>query len=281
MLIIDNVSYKIKGKQILKDISLELKEGERLALLGPNGAGKSSLIDIITGAIKPEKGDVKIMSGSFQKAKDQVGVLYEYVPLFFYSKVKEIIAYVCSVYDVKKSSLHEIIKVLEIDKIEDKLVKVLSKGERKKVGVLMTILHDPKLIILDEPTSDLDPFMRDEVWNFFLQEKRTVFFTTHLWEEAEKKAQKIAFIFKGQIIAVDSPDGFLSDRYLKNKKKIVLTGSNNYEETIKDVNYIRNKEELFIYPDNIDSFLNNHNLSNYSIADIDLKDVFLHLTKNL
>jgi ABC-2 type transport system ATP-binding protein len=280
MLKVSDVNLKIKGKEILKNISLELKDGECFALLGPNGAGKSTLIDIITGVIKAEKGNVKIFNRSFQEAKNMIGVLYEYVPLFYYSKVKEIIAYICSVYNIKKRDFYEIVKLLEIDKIENKLVKVLSKGERKKLGILMTIIHNPKFIIVDEPTSDLDPFMRDIVWKLFLQGNRTVFLTTHIWEEAEKRADKIAFILNGEIIAIDSTVNFLN-RYMNNTKKIVLSCSENCEQILKNVRYYQNNTELIIYPDDINLFLKNTGIKNYSISDIELKDIFLHLTKNI
>jgi ABC-2 type transport system ATP-binding protein len=276
MLSIKNISYSIKDKPILKDINLEIKDGECLALLGPNGAGKSSLIDIITGAVKPDSGQATINELPFKKVKKNAGVLYEYVPLFYYSKIKEIIAYICSVHNVKRKTIQPIIQALEIDKLENKLVKVLSKGERKKIGILMTIVHNPNFIILDEPTSDLDPFMRDTAWDFFMAENRTVFFTTHLWEEAEKKAERIAFICDGQILAVDTPENFLSDKYLVNQKKIVLTNGHNPE--FNGIKHIKQNDEVLVYPDNVDSFVSSYKPKNYAITEIDLKDVYLHLT---
>lgn len=279
MLTIKNISLKIKEKHILDNVSIEVNKGERIALLGPNGAGKSSLVDIITGAVKPENGEVLVIDQPFRKVKDKVGVLYEYVPLFYYSKVKEILAYVCSVYGINKSDIIEIVNSLGIDKIENKLVKVLSKGERKKVGVLMAILHNPEFVILDEPTSDLDPFMREKVWNLFLRGGRTVFFTTHLWEEAEKIADLIIFISNGKIIAKDTPKGFLSNKYLSNKKKVILPNDNFFDALTNGEYFYRNEQELIIYSDNVEEFVLKNNLKNYTISDVDLKDVFHYLSK--
>lgn len=279
---VKDVSFTVKHKQILKGINFDVCEKECFALLGPNGAGKSTLVDIITGTIKPDHGEVSIFdSKSFQTVKEQVGVLYEYVPLFYYYKVKEIVAYVCSVYNVEKSGLFDMIHALGIDRIENKMIQVLSKGERKKVGILLTILHDPKLIIVDEPTSDLDPFMRETVWYYFLKNNRTILFTTHLWEEVEKIAGKVAFIHNGEILAIDTVERFLSETYIRSKRKIVIQKQNFDLNRMKDECFVDYQDHVYVYPRDIDSFISKGQLDKYAIKEIELKDVFLSLTNKI
>jgi ABC-type multidrug transport system ATPase subunit len=282
VLSVKNISISLKHRQILKNINFDIKEGECFALLGPNGAGKSTLVDIITEAIKPDSGEISIFnSKSFKNVKNRIGVLYEYVPLFYYYKIKEIIAYVCSVYNVNKSSVIDIINALGIDKIENKMINVLSKGERKKVGVLMTILHNPAFIIVDEPTSDLDPFIREIVWHYFSQNNRTILFTTHLWEEVEKVANKVAFINDGEIIAIDTIERFLSDIYMKSKRKIVIQKNDLDLSMMKNECFLTYKDYVYVYPQNVDSFMSEYQITNCTIKDIELKDIFLSLTNNI
>ncbi|MCC8088616.1 MAG: ABC transporter ATP-binding protein [Rikenellaceae bacterium] len=277
MLNIDKITYTIRGKSILNGIDLNVVEGETLALLGPNGAGKSTLIDIITGFIKPDSGNITILnSPSFKKVKKDIGILYEYVPLYNYYKVREMINWVSTVYDIKKNTLAPLIESLEIDRIENKLIKVLSKGEKKKLGILISILHNPKLIILDEPTSDLDPFIRDVVWRIIKENNRTIFFTTHIWNEAVVNADRIALIGNGKLLAVDSYENLISGKYLKAEKKITIPEF--CGKTLKtNEQMVRYNDEIRIYVDDTAGFFEENKISEYTVGSIDLKDIFLHL----
>ena len=279
MVDIRNISLKVNGKFILKDVNLKINDGECLALLGPNGAGKSSLIDIFTGAIRPSHGEVKIWGKEFQEVKKDIGVLYEYSPLFYYSKVKEILAYVCVIYGIKYKSIAELIRSLGMQNIEDRLVRVLSKGERRKVGIILALLHNPSLLILDEPTSGMDPFVRDHCWNLFKKAGRTILFSTHIWEEAEKYADRIAFISEGEILEVDTPSAFLSNKYLKTRKKVTLSKDEKLAPLFKETLCIEENGQCYLYPADIDQFLETvkEKAKDYSISPIALKDVFLYI----
>lgn len=283
MIKIQNISYRVKGKEILKNINLEILPNECLALLGQNGSGKSTLIDIITCAIKQTEGKVEILNNSFNNVKERVGVLYEYPPLFPYFKVKELISYICLIHGVKQQKIASIIQNLGIYKINDSLINVLSKGERKKLGILLMMIHNPEFIILDEPTAEIDPFTRDSVWNLFTNEKRTIFFTTHQWEEAQAYADKVVFLSEGSIIAIDFKGAFLSDKYIKGDRKIIL--NKKYENLVFDrqeENFrYEDDDQIHIFPKDLDAYLQKIGTNtNFSIMDKSIKDVFLYLENN-
>ncbi len=274
---VKDVTYSIGGKEILRDIDLSIRKGESVALLGPNGAGKSTLIDLITGHLPLQQGHIDLLSGhSFWQVRSKVHVMYEYIPLYLYYKVREMIAFVCSVCGVDPARIGELTSQLEIDRIEDKPIRVLSKGERKKLGILITLIGDPEFVILDEPTSDLDPFIRDTVWKLFKSEGRTVFFTTHMWDEALLAADRVALIAGGSLLAVDTPEHFLSDKYLKCKHKVVLD-LNHLPAIGPNIAHAVHNEQLLVYPESVDELLAAHDFSSYSVEKIDLKDIYLHL----
>lgn len=284
MLKISNLFYSSENKPILNDISLTIHEGECVALLGPNGAGKSTLVDAITGAIKPSKGNVLVSNKEFSNVKRDVGVLFEYPPLFYYSKVKEIIYYVSTIYGIPYNEIIALEKILGIDQIRSSNIRSLSKGERKKLGILLSLLHNPKLLILDEPTSDMDPFFRDDVWKLFKKNNRTIFFTSHLWEEAEKYSDRIVFIDGGEVLSIDTPSSFLSDKYIRGAKKIVIAKHNNDKllSILADIPFVEDDDNIYLFTLNIEKFTEEHKtyLNNYSITSKDLKDIFLFLRKS-
>lgn len=280
MIRIENLSLSLDGKVILKEIDLDSKEGDCFAILGPNGSGKTTLIEIITEYLKPTEGNVKIWDKDFSEVKERIGVLPEYPPLFYYAKVKEILFYVCCVYDTSYDRVKPLMDYLEISEIENSLVRVLSKGQRKKVGLLISLVHDPDLLILDEPTSGMDPFVREKIWELLKKKNRTIIFTTHIWEEAEKNSDRIAFINRGEILMVDTPSSFLSKRYIKSCRKLILPKRNSCSYSL-DCNHVIEKEDVYcVYPSNLEEFLSKHNkLNDYSISPISLEDVFLFLAK--
>lgn len=279
MIYFDDISLKINEHFSIQNISFAVKGGELFALLGPNGMGKSTLIDIMTKAIRPNRGTVKICGSDFPKMKQHVGVLYEYTPMFYYSTVKEILTYLCVIYNVRFERMRVYIEKLQMRGKIDCLAKVLSKGERRKAGILFALVHDPSLLILDEPTAGMDPFMRDVCWSLFKQNDRTVFFTTHYWDEATEHADRIAFISHGRIIGLDTPASFLSN-YLGCKRKIGVPLCFDIEKIAHLASYIVNDDHYIIFPKNEEamSFIQ-RSADSYSISTIDLKDVYLYLTK--
>jgi len=218
MIKIENLFYKEKENFILKGINIAVEENECFALLGPNGAGKTTLIEIIVSILKPTEGKVEFFGKRFEEIKEKVGVVFENPPLFYYAKVKEIINYLINIYSLKKDKIDnvkELMKILELEKIGNREIRKLSKGEKKKLSILIALMNDPEILILDEPTSGLDPFVRKKLWELIKSKERTIIFSTHIWEEAKEYADKIAFINEGEILGIGSPSDFISSKFIK------------------------------------------------------------------
>ena len=288
MSIIDmhNVHLKYRNKSILDSINLKIDKNCVFALLGYNGMGKSSLIDILTDAVKPTEGQVKVFNGSFSDARERIGVLYERFTFFGFLSVEEIISYMLVIRDVEKnnSDTDFLTKSLGLDKIWKRQFRFLSKGEQKKVGIIISLMKDPSLLILDEPTADLDPFVRDICWNLFKQKHRTVFFTTHLWEEAESHADQIAFIYEGRITNIDSPESFLSEKYLPFEKVVTLTKREELSLLLSNYTFIEEGGQYHIYTneEDVDAILGiiKKRSESYMVTSKTLKDIYLFLTQN-
>lgn len=198
---LDHLSYSRRGKKILQDISLTLEKGERLALLGPNGAGKTTLFSLLIDVIRPDQGTVYFDNRqTFAQVKNKVGVVWDNLKLFPFLKVKEVIRFVSAMYGLRFVA-NPYYACLELDKIENSLMQSLSRGESKRVLIYLATLASPELLLLDEPTAELDPFIREKIWKtIFLTDCRTLVFSTHQWEEAALYATRIAFIYEGKLI---------------------------------------------------------------------------------
>lgn len=280
MLALKDINLRISQKFSIQDINLSVNQGERFALLGPNGMGKSTLIDIMTETIRPDSGTVRIGENSFHKMKHDIGVLYEYTPMFYYSTVKEILAYLCVIHNVAFDHLAPFVEKLQMQDKIGSLSKVLSKGERRKAGILFALVHDPSILILDEPTAGMDPFMRDSCWQIFKTNGRTIFFTTHYWDEAAEHADKIAFIVDGRIIGVDSPKAFLSNHLVCRRKYCVDMpfDTNLIHDSAR---HVANQDKYHIYPqdEKATKQIIEKNASAFSVSEINLKDIYLYLAK--
>ena len=260
----------------MNNISFAVDAGEAFALLGENGSGKSTLIDIILDDIKPSEGNVNF----FEQPKinfDKVGVLYDHLPLFMMLKVSESIHYFAVIhrlnYDAIKKKYFDI---FEINKIEHTLVKELSQGERKRVGILLAIMHNPRLLILDEPFANLDPTIIDRIWNTINNGYRTVFFTTHNWKEAEKQATKIGFIYDGKIIyPPESPHEILHK--LPSQKKIRIDWFDGVTDKLKDYRYYIHDEAVVVFFDEHSELLKTISAftNNFSVKNVGLEDAYL------
>ncbi len=281
MIEIKNIVYSVKKKEILHGINLNVEKGDCMALLGPNGAGKSSLIDIVSNLLKPDRGQVFINGVNYENVKSEVGILFEYTPYFYCVTVKEWIKYLCSIYRLEFKSLEKRASILKLSDLWSKQLQTLSKGERRRVSILASLLHNPPILILDEPTPDLDPFMQDAVWQLFKESNRTILFTTHLWDEAKNYAGKVAFIDKGNILATGRINEFFSKKYLPYDQKIVTRKENITDSDLNGVYHIVDDDIIHLYP--LDISATSISLSQrsveYSIVDTGLKDVYMLLNK--
>ena len=201
---------KIYGEQkALNNVSFEIKEGEIVGFLGPNGAGKSTMMKIITGYLPQSSGYVKVngleMEENALELKKQIGYLPEHNPLYLEMYVWEFLEFAAELTDVKnkKERIAEVIQLVGLGKEQNKLIESLSKGYRQRVGLAHAILHDPKVLILDEPTTGLDPNQIVEIRNLIREigKDKTVMLSTHIMQEVEAICSRVIIINEGNIVA--------------------------------------------------------------------------------
>lgn len=208
VLTIDHVYKSFNDVHAVQDLSLELPQGEIFGLLGPNGAGKTTTIRMIMDIIIPDKGKILINGKpNTQKQLDQVGYLPEERGLYRKMKVGELLSFLAEMKGIKPSQSKDRIKAwLErFDLIDwlNKKAEELSKGMQQKVQFIATIIHEPKLIILDEPFSGLDPVNSELIKDIMLEQKNdgaTIIFSTHMMEQVEKLCDSICLINHGKAV---------------------------------------------------------------------------------
>lgn len=212
MSIIVNLLSKIYGSQkAVDEISFSVKEGEILGFLGPNGAGKSTTMKIATGFLPPTGGSVTV--GGFDvtekpiEVKRIVGYLPENNPLYTDMYVHEYLGFIGSLHGMRGSSLRnrtkEIIQKCGLEREQSKKIGALSKGYRQRVGLAQALIHDPQVIILDEPTTGLDPNQILEIRGLIkeVSYNKTVIFSTHIMQEVQALCDRVVIINKGKIVA--------------------------------------------------------------------------------
>lgn len=279
---VESLSYSIHTKTILDDISFSVNDREALALIGENGSGKTTLIDSILGDIKPSKGVVKLF-GTDKFNFDNIGVVYDKSPMFPMLTISETIKYFCYLNKVDyKSFLKKgYIETFQLEKIACSYIAHLSQGEKQRLGVMISLIRNPRLLILDEPFSNLDPIIISHIWEVIKIEERTVLFSTHNWKEVEKLASKIVLIKKGKMICEpSSPKDLLSK--LPAKKKLVVRISEQLKERYNGYASYQEGENLILFFNGDEQFMDDLSKysTNYSIQDVSLKDVYLYsLTK--
>lgn len=229
--------------EAVKDISLEVKKGELFAFLGSNGAGKSTTISIMCGRLAKDKGTV-IVDGAdidkdLDKAKRSIGVVFQSSHMDKALTVRENMRYKAALYGINgreyDNRLAELCDMLQLEELLNRTLGKLSGGQRRRVDIARALLHSPKILVLDEPTTGLDPQTRSKVWEVIHKLRRekgiTVFLTTHYMEEAAD-ADYIVVIDKGSVAASGTP------LELKNKYTadyVTLYGVK--EETVKSLGY--------------------------------------------
>ena len=205
-LIINNLSKNFKDLKVLNNISLKLKKGEINGLLGINGAGKSTLMRILAGYYDIWDGEINLNGLDFKKELKKVqkitGYLPENNPLYKEMYVKEYLKFIISLYKVKVESLSKIIEQTGLKNVLNKKIKILSKGFKQRVGIASSIIHNPKLLLMDEPLSGLDPVQLNEVRNLIkeLSKNKIILFSSHILQEIDLLCDKIIIINKGEII---------------------------------------------------------------------------------
>lgn len=219
MVDVKGVAHSFGKEDVLKNINLEVQPGEIFGLLGPSGAGKTTLVKMIAGILEPDQGEVFIGDQpmpSLQLMKS-IGYMAQSDALYHELSARENLDFFASIYGLKKRERKEQIqKVMEMVDLADHLDKVVeqySGGMKRRLSLAASLIHEPKLLILDEPTVGIDPVLRQSIWKAFRDfQKRgmTILVTTHVMDEAEK-CDRIALLRDGYVMASGTPDELKQD----------------------------------------------------------------------
>lgn len=203
-----NAIFKTYGTQkALNNICFSVKKGEILGFLGPNGAGKSTLLKILTGYLQPDAGTVFVngidVSTAPLEAKKNTGYLPEHNPLYKDMYVKEYLGFQAAVYQLPNTAVQEAIEKVGLAAEAHKKIHQLSKGYQQRVGLAAAIIHDPAVLILDEPTTGLDPNQLVEIRQLLteLSANKTILFSTHILQEVAALCNRVVILNKGEIVA--------------------------------------------------------------------------------
>tara|TARA_Y100000589_G_scaffold44332_1_gene37303 strand:- start:1302 stop:2003 length:702 start_codon:yes stop_codon:yes gene_type:complete len=205
---IKNISKKYANQIALKDISFSLKKGDIVGFLGPNGAGKTTLMKIITSTLKQDKGEVYVYGNNTISdeiiTKNDIGYLAENNPLYKEMNVTEYLDFIASIYNIKnkKNLINDLILKTGLEKEKYKLIENLSKGYKQRVGIASALINNPKVLILDEPTTGLDPNQLVEIRNLIkdVGKEKIVLLSTHILQEIPKICNHIIIIKEGEIV---------------------------------------------------------------------------------
>ena len=206
-IIIQNITKSYDNHLVINNINFNVKKGEILGLLGLNGAGKSTIMKMICSYVQPNSGEIFICEKNIAKhpngTKKKIGYLSENNPLYQDMYVSEFLSFISNLYNLKKKNFKNVIELTGIKGIENKKIKFLSAGQKKRIGIAQAILHEPEVIILDEPTATLDPNQKNEIHQLIkkLGSNKSILFSTHLLEEAEKICDRIIILHNNIIIA--------------------------------------------------------------------------------
>src|SRR5664279_2035097 len=276
----------------IEHINLEINEGEIFGFIGPNGAGKSTTIRILMNMIFPTGGSAKILGMDViretKKIKSQIGYIPSDANAYSSMSVHEFLAYCIRFYSVPdgEKRISELSKLFELD-LSRKIAE-LSMGNRKKVSIVQSMLHNPKLLILDEPTTGLDPLMQSVFFELLRSENKrgmTIFFSSHILSEVQMLCKRVAIIKEGKIIQLEDIDNLRR----KQLKKVTIEFSDflNYQTiSIPGIEAaVTGPDNLvtFMYSGNINelvAFLSAKKILNLIIEEPSLDEIFLHYYKN-
>ena len=249
---VNNISKSYGAQKALNQVSFSIQKGEIVGFLGPNGAGKSTLMKILTTYIASDEGSASVngfdVNSQTKAVQQSIGYLPEHNPLYLDLYVREYLAFNADVYQVAKSRIEEVIQLTGLSNESHKKIGQLSKGYRQRVGLANALLHNPDVLILDEPTTGLDPNQLVEIRNVIknVGKDKTVFLSTHIMQEVEAICDRVIIINNGQIVA---------DKKLDNLISTEVT------QQIIEVEFdLKVEEELIAKIENLTSYKNTHDM---------------------
>ncbi len=222
---------KFYGEKLaLDEVTFNVRNGEILGFLGPNAAGKTTTMRILTGFLSPTAGSGKVAGYDVVKDSLEVrritGYLPETIPLYNEMRVRDYLGYMARIRKVPRKQVRDrveyVVERCGLSEVADRLIGHLSKGYRQRVGIAQALVHDPQVLILDEPTIGLDPVQVREVRQLIkgMEGERTILLSTHILPEVSMTCQRVLIIHKGRIIAEDTPEGL--SRHLQQSERILV-----------------------------------------------------------
>ena len=213
MLIVKDISKNFGEFKAINRLSFEVKVGDVMGFLGPNGAGKTTSMRVITGFLRSDEGSVLINNKDIDQdpifTKSMIGYLPEGVPLYLDFSPYLYLDYVCQVRNIKNSSsaIKKVISDLQLEEVKDVPIETLSKGFKRRVGIAQALIHNPKLLILDEPTDGLDPLQKFEVRKLIknLSKTKAIIISTHILDEVPEVCNKCLIINNGEKVFEGTP----------------------------------------------------------------------------
>ncbi len=302
---VKNLSKYYNDLKAVDGLSLEIRKGEVFGLLGPNGAGKTTSINMICGLLNPDEGEVfingkKISNGGAKVIRSKVGVCPQNIIIWPKLTCFEQLVFMARMYDVPgviaRQRADSLLTRLELQEKKNKLGNTLSGGMQRRLNILLALVHDPELVIFDEPEAGLDPQSRLLVRDFIINtaKEKTVIFTTHNMDEADRVSDRIAIIDRGKLLRLDTVDnlkksigeGDIMELSTKSQDEIRLSNAIKMIEQ-KNINVTRTGEKLIIKSRNLIEQIpmiykileaDNIQVSEMNIRENTLEDVFIHLT---
>lgn len=271
---IKNLTKKFKNVTALNNVSFSIKKGEIFGFLGPSGSGKTTTVKILTGQLSPTSGSVSILNNKIDKSGYN---LYKYIGIMtdnsgLYDRLTTIdnLTIFAKIHGIEKEYAIELLKLVELYDARKTLVNKLSKGMKQRLLLARALVNRPKILFLDEPTSDLDPTTTLKIHNILLKlrdEGTTIFITTHNMVEATKLCDNVALLYKGNIVEYGSPKKISMDNI--SKRTYSITTKNGYtldiDDNLEGVNHI-----IKLFEEN--------NIASIHSNEPTLEDVFIKIT---
>ena len=288
-----------KSVHAIKNLNLEVNEGEIFGLLGPNGAGKSTFINILAGTTIKTSGKVNVWGFDLdinpRQVRASIGIVPQEINVDPFFTPWSILELQAGMYGIKKKDriTETILKLVSLEKQSKSYTRAMSGGMKRRLLVAKALVHRPPIVILDEPTASVDVELRNKLWDNVKQLNKqgvTIILTTHYLNEAEQMCDRIGILNKGNLVALDTTKNLLKKIQTKIVKFLVDKKVNINNNSLKSINILSNgtNELVVSYEKNalnineIIKFIGDQNIKLYDIStdDGDLEDVFIRLTKN-
>ncbi len=307
-IVVENITKRYGSQKAVDDVSFKVKTGEILGFLGPNGAGKSTTMKAITCYLSPNEGDIKVGGISInddpESIKKMVGYLPESNPLYTDMPVINYLKFIAEIHGIKKARVNDrisqMVDVCGLEGEKHKKIGELSKGYRQRVGLAQALIHDPDVLVLDEPTTGLDPNQIVEIRELIrkIGRQKTVLLSSHILAEVEATCDRILIINKGRIVADGTSADLRKKAQGKEILKIGIEGGTTNEvfkalqqlETVELVDFISKGDELYEVQSEVGQsskkavfdmcVANNWYLSELTPTETKLEDIFRELTTN-